>query len=86
VNRTSPQIPPGLFTMAPESIVEFLASNENFPDGPAAGMRVLAFYLAYAGKRLSPSRQRRLERAKKLLAARMEKLLKEEQGHGRLAA
>lgn len=86
MNRPTPQIPPGLFALSPENIVEFLASRENFPDGPASGMRVLAFYLAYAGKHLSPSRQRRLERAKKLLTARVEQMLKEERRADRLAA
>jgi uncharacterized protein DUF3175 len=74
----SPQIPVGLFAKAPEAIVESLASKETCPDGPATGMRMLTFYIAYAGKRLSASRMRSLERAKKLLALRMERMLKEE--------
>lgn len=83
MSQDGPQIPAGLFTMAPENIVEFLSSREKFPDGPAAGLRVLAFYLSYAGKRLSPFQLRRLERAKKLMAACVDRMLKEEQ---RLAA
>jgi hypothetical protein len=39
---------------------------------------MLVFYISYAGRHLSASRMRGLERAKKLLAARMERMLKEE--------
>jgi hypothetical protein len=79
MNQDSSHIPAGLFTMAPEEIVELLASRDRFPDGPAVGMRVLAFYLSYAGKRLSPFHLRRLERAKKLLALRVDQMMKEDQ-------
>ena len=74
----SPQIPVGLFAKAPELIAESLASKETYPDGPATGMRMLTFYISYASRHLSASRMRGLERAKKLLAARMERMLKEE--------
>jgi hypothetical protein len=78
MNPGSPQIPVGLFAKAPELIAESLASKETYPDGPATGMRMLVFYISYAGRHLSVSRMRGLERAKKLLAARMERMLKEE--------
>lgn len=39
-------------------------------------MRLLEFYITHAAKRLSPQRLRRLEKARKLLAARMERELK----------
>ncbi len=79
MNQETPQIPARLFTMAPEKIVEFLASRESFPEGPATGMRMLSFYLSYAGRRLSPFQLRRLERAKKLMAIRVERMLREGQ-------
>jgi hypothetical protein len=79
MNQAPFQIPAGLFTMSAEDIVEFLASRERFPGGPSAGLRMLSFYLSYACKRLGPSQQRRLERAKKLLAQRVDRLLKEQQ-------
>jgi uncharacterized protein DUF3175 len=78
MNSGSPQIPVGLFAKTPDIIAESLASRETFPDGPATGMRMLTFYISYAGRHLSASRMRGLERAKKLLAARMERMLKEE--------
>jgi hypothetical protein len=40
-------------------------------------MRLLEFYISHAAQRLSPSRLRRLEKARKLLAARIERELKQ---------
>lgn len=71
------QISASLLASSPEVIAESLASKETFPDGPAIGMRMLTFYISYGGKHLSISRRRNLERAK-LLAARMERMLKDE--------
>ena len=71
-------LPIGLFHRDPETIVKALFSHETFPDGPAAGMRILAFYITHAGKRLSPGRLRSLEKARKLLSARVDQLIKDE--------
>ncbi len=68
--------PAGLFNKPAEEIAESLASNEVIPQGPAAGMRLLTFYISHAAGRLSPSKLRRLEKARKLLAARMERDLR----------
>jgi hypothetical protein len=51
-------------------MAELLSSREIFSGGPAAGLRVLDVYMAYAGKRLSPSRKHSLEQARKLLLRR----------------
>jgi hypothetical protein len=40
-------------------------------------MRLLTFYISHAAKRLSPSRLRRLEKARKLLAARIDRELRQ---------
>jgi hypothetical protein len=73
-----PSNPPvGLFNMPAEELADSLASKEVSPQGTAAGMRLLTFYLSHAAKRLSPSRLRSLEKARKLLAARMEKELRQ---------
>ena len=72
------QIPAALLARSPEEIADFLASKATFPDGPLIGMRMLTFYISYGGKHLSVSRHRNLERARKLLAIRMERTLKEE--------
>ena len=70
-------LPVGLFHRDPETIVQMLASSETFPDGPAAGMRILSFYIAHAGKRLSASRVRSLEKARKLLSEKLDQLVRE---------
>lgn len=67
---------PGLFTQPPEALADSLASKEVSPQGTAAGMRLLEFYISHAAKRLSPSKLRRLLKARKLLADRMKGELK----------
>jgi hypothetical protein len=76
--NTQPSNPPvGLFNMPAEKLADSLASKEVSPQGTASGMRLLTFYLTHAAKRLSPSRLRSLEKARKLLAARMERELRQ---------
>ena len=60
----------GLFTMPAEAIADKLASNDISSNGLSSGLRLLTFYINYAGKRLSASRRRNLEKAKKLLEER----------------
>lgn len=61
----------GLFSQPAETIAESLASKEVSPQGASSGLRLLTFYMNYAGKRLSASRRRNLEKAKKLLEERV---------------
>jgi len=68
--------PGGLFNLPAEEIAESLASKEVSPQGTAAGMRLLAFYISHAASRVSPSKLRRLLKARKLLADRMKGELK----------
>jgi len=75
-------LPPGVFKWNAEAIAESLASRAVSPQGPASGMRVLSFYLSHAGKAISASRRRNLEKAKRLLAARVEQALKAENDSG----
>jgi hypothetical protein len=65
--------------MAPEALAESLASQAVSPQGAASGLRLLSFYISHSGKRLSPSRLRNLEKAKKLLSARLDRELKSNQ-------
>ena len=60
----------GLFTMPAEAIADKL-SKEISPNGSSSGLRLLTFYINYAGKRLSASRRRNLEKAKRLLEERV---------------
>jgi Protein of unknown function (DUF3175) len=72
-------MPTGLFAQDPETIASSLASREVSPQGPATGMRVLTFYITRSGRRLSPSRLKKLEKARKLLSIQVEKALKDEE-------
>lgn len=69
-------MPIGLFTKDPKTIAESLASKEVSPQGPAAGMRMLSFYLTSSSRCLSPSRRRALEKARKLLSERVQEALR----------
>jgi tRNA(adenine34) deaminase len=62
-----------LFTKSAPVIARSLASKKVSPKGPASGMRMLTYFINRAGKGLSASRKKDLERAKKLLHARIEK-------------
>lgn len=70
--------PAGLFAMKAEAIADSLASKEVSPQGPASGMRLLTFYISHSAKRLSPTRLRSLEKARKLLAARVDQELRKQ--------
>lgn len=77
----------GLFALSAEEIAESLASPEVSPQGASSGLRLLTFYMNYAGKRLSPSRRRNLEKAKKLLSDRATReLIEKEREHNRKIA
>ena len=67
----------GLFAMPAEALADSLASKEVVPQGTAAGMRRLSFYISHAARRLSPSRLRSLQKARKLLAARIDRELRQ---------
>jgi hypothetical protein len=69
----------GMFTLPAETIAETLASPEISPQGPSSGLRLLTFYINYAGKRLSASRRKNLEKAKKLLSNRVTRELIEKE-------
>jgi hypothetical protein len=63
----------GLFKKDAATIARRLASKQVSPKGPSSGMRMLTFYVNRAGKNLTESRLRVLERAKALLHQRIEK-------------
>ena len=77
-SQGSTQIPPGLFTMTPERIVEFLSSGRSFPMSLFRGCACLPFCLSSAGKHLSLPR---LDRAKKLLGEHVHRMSKVRRGH-----
>jgi hypothetical protein len=61
----------GLFTKDPETIARQLASKQVSPKGPGSGMRMLTYFINRAGKGLSATRRKKLERAKELLSERV---------------
>ena len=61
----------GLFNKDAATIARELASKKVSPKGPSSGMRMLTFYINRAGKNLSASRLKVLQRAKALLRERM---------------
>jgi hypothetical protein len=71
VTTDSTHPPKGLFTKSPETIARQLASPKVSPKGPASGMRMLTYYINRAGKGLTPSRRRALEKAKDILSERI---------------
>lgn len=73
VNTESTYPQEGLFKKDAATIARSLASKKVSPKGPGSGMRMLTFYVNRAGKNLTQSRLRVLERAKELLHERIEK-------------
>lgn len=70
VKTDSTHPPEGLFTRDPETIARKLASKEVSPKGPGSGMRMLTYFINRAGKGLSATRSKKLEKAKELLSER----------------
>lgn len=73
VTTDSTHPPKDLFTKSAPVIARSLASKKVSPKGPGSGMRMLTYFINRAGKGLSASRGRTLERAKELLHERIEK-------------
>ena len=71
VKTDSTHPPARLFTKDANTIARVLASKRVSPKGPGSGMRMLTYFINRGGKGLSASRRRELERAKKLLSARV---------------
>ena len=72
VKTVSTYPPEGLFTKDPVTIARTLASKKVSPKGPGSGMRMLTFFINRAGKSLSPSRKKALQKAKELLSERLQ--------------
>lgn len=71
VTTDSTHPPKDLFTKSAPVIARTLASKKVSPKGPASGMRMLTYFINRAGKGLSATRRRELDRAKKLLHERV---------------
>ena len=71
VTTDSTHPPKGLFTKDARTIARSLASKRVSPKGPASGMRMLTYFINRGGRGLSKTRRDELERAKRLLSARI---------------
>jgi Protein of unknown function (DUF3175) len=80
VKTDSTHPPKGLFTKGASTIARSLASKKVSPKGPGSGMRMLTYFINRAGKGLSASKRRELERAKKLLAISIAKAKRTKRG------
>jgi tRNA(adenine34) deaminase len=65
--------PKGLFTKDAHTIAKSLASKRVSPKGPGSGLRMLTYFINRAGRGLSPSRRKVLERAKRILSRQTER-------------
>ena len=81
VKTVSTYPPEGLFTKDADTVARRLASKKVSPKGPGSGMRMLTFYINRAGKTLGASRRAELEKAKRILSARIRK--KKEKKHAK---
>jgi len=73
VTTDSTHPPAGLFTKDASTIARTLASKRVSPKGPGSGMRMLTYFINRGGRGLSKTRRAELERAKKLLSARVKR-------------
>lgn len=73
VHTDSTHPPEGLFKKSAPEIARSLASKKVSPKGPGSGMRMLTFFINRAGKGLSATRKAELQRAKKLLSAKIQR-------------
>lgn len=71
VRTVSTAPPPGTFTRRGDQIAEIMARPEVSPKGLGSGIRMIQYFINRAGKNLTPSRCRELERAKQILQRKL---------------
>jgi tRNA(adenine34) deaminase len=70
VKTVSTRPPKDLFTKDAATIARTMARRSVSPKGPGSGVRMIQFFINRAGRSLSATRRRELERAKRLLQER----------------
>jgi Protein of unknown function (DUF3175) len=70
VTTDSTHPPPSTFTGSAEQIARTMARKDVSPKGLGSGIRMIQYFINRAGKGLSASRRRKLERAKRILQRR----------------
>ncbi|MFZ0734476.1 MAG: DUF3175 domain-containing protein [Candidatus Sulfotelmatobacter sp.] len=73
VKTDSTHPPEGLFKKDAATVARTLASKRVSPKGPGSGMRMLTYFINRAGHGLSATRRAELEKAKRLLSARIQR-------------
>ena len=63
--------PEGIFTKDAETIARTMASKKVSPKGIGSGIRMIQFFINRAGKDLPAGRKRELEKAKRILQAKL---------------
>ena len=63
----------GIFTKDAKTIAQHMASRKVSPKGTGSAVRMIQYFINRAGRDLSPSRKRELEKAKKMLHVRKAK-------------
>jgi len=70
VKTVSTNPPKGLYTKDAETIARVMATKKVSPKGVSSAIKMVQFFINRAGKNLSPSRKKELQKAKKLLHAK----------------
>jgi Protein of unknown function (DUF3175) len=70
VKTISTYPPEGLYTKDAETIARVMATKKVSPKGIGSAIRMLQFFINRAGKTLTPSRRKELEKAKAILQAK----------------
>ena len=70
VKTVSTSPPAGLFTKNAKTIARVMATKKVSPGGIGSGIRMIQYFINRAGKGLSATRRRELERAKRILQRR----------------
>jgi tRNA(adenine34) deaminase len=73
VKTVSTYPPRDIFTRDAQTIARAMASKKVSPKGVGSGIRMIQFFINRAGKNLSAARKRELEKAKRILEARVAK-------------
>jgi hypothetical protein len=71
VKTVSTYPPEGTFTKDAETIARTMASKKVSPKGIGSGIRMIQFFINRAGKNLPAARKRELEKAKRILQAKL---------------
>jgi tRNA(adenine34) deaminase len=71
VKTVSTYPPKSLFTKDAETIARTMASKKVSPKGIGSGIRMIQFFINRAGKDLPAARRRELEKAKRILQAKL---------------